>query len=76
VRYTIHPNMLLPSKRSISSNEGVLDSIVPGLAAGLANTSWDWNFTTTPQSGLNGRVLTYERGHILGGSSSVSKWYA
>ncbi|KAF8183981.1 pyranose dehydrogenase [Pholiota molesta] len=54
------------------SNEGVLDSIVPGLAFGLGNSPFDWNFTTTPQVGLNGRVIPFERGHILGGSSSVN----
>jgi len=56
-----------------TSNEGVLDSMVPGLAAGLAGTVYDWNFTSIPQPGLNGRVMNYERGHILGGSTSVSE---
>ncbi|KAF9484384.1 pyranose dehydrogenase [Pholiota conissans] len=54
------------------SNEGVQDSIIPGLAFGLGNSPFDWNFTTTPQKGLNGRVIAFERGHILGGSSSVN----
>lgn len=35
---------------------------------------FDWNFTTTAQRGLNGRVLPYARGHVLGGSSSTSKY--
>jgi choline dehydrogenase-like flavoprotein len=48
--------------------------MVPGLAFNLANTAFDWNFTTTPQAGLNGRVIQFERGHGLGGSSSVSKY--
>lgn len=57
----------------IISNEGVIDSIVPAFAFNLANTAFDWNFTTTPQAALNGRILGFERGHILGGSSSMSK---
>ncbi|KIJ47886.1 GMC oxidoreductase [Sphaerobolus stellatus SS14] len=54
------------------SNDGVLDIMVPAFAFGLANTAYDWNFTMVPQVGLNGRVLTLERGHVLGGSSSVN----
>ena len=34
---------------------------------------YDWNYTTTPQSGFNGRSVPYPRGRILGGSSSISK---
>ncbi|KAF4610036.1 hypothetical protein D9613_010641 [Agrocybe pediades] len=54
------------------NNEGVLNSIVPGLAVNLANSIFDWNFTTTPQAGLNGRSVEFQRGHVLGGSSSVN----
>ena len=35
--------------------------------------SQDWNFTTVAQSGLGGRSILYERGHVLGGSTAVSK---
>jgi len=34
---------------------------------------YDWNCTTSPQPGLNGRSVLYPRGKILGGSSSTSK---
>ncbi|KAF9561263.1 FAD/NAD(P)-binding domain-containing protein [Agrocybe pediades] len=54
------------------NNEGVLNSIVPDFAFNLANSAFDWNFTTTPQAGLNGRSVEFERGHGLGGSSSVN----
>ncbi|KXN84481.1 Choline dehydrogenase, mitochondrial [Leucoagaricus sp. SymC.cos] len=57
------------------TNEGVIDSIVPGLQAGTAHSQVDWNFTTTPQKGLNGRSITYQRGHVLGGSSSVNAMF-
>ncbi|KAJ8695628.1 hypothetical protein PTI98_008210 [Pleurotus ostreatus] len=33
---------------------------------------YTWNFTTIPQVGLEGRSVIYNRGHILGGSSSIS----
>ena len=34
--------------------------------------SFDWNYTTVPQQALNNRVLSYPRGHVLGGSSSTN----
>ncbi|KAK0471532.1 alcohol dehydrogenase [Armillaria novae-zelandiae] len=36
------------------------------------NTPQDWNFTTTPMPGLNGRAISYPRGFGLGGSSAVN----
>jgi len=58
----------------VDRNENVTGSIVPGLQLGLANTRYDWNYTSTPQLGLNNRSLPIQRGHILGGSSSVSEY--
>ncbi|KAJ7919791.1 aryl-alcohol-oxidase from pleurotus Eryingii [Mycena leptocephala] len=55
------------------SNADVLDIIVPFYGPrATPNTPQDWNFTTTPQAGLNGRSLAYNRGFVLGGSSSVN----
>jgi len=57
------------------SNEGVLDSIIPFFVGNLLGSNpFNWNFSTTPQTGLGGRVLPYPRGHILGGSSSLSTY--
>ncbi|KAJ7197070.1 glucose-methanol-choline oxidoreductase, partial [Mycena haematopus] len=54
------------------SNADVLDIIVPFYAPrATPDTAQDWNYTTTPQVGLNGRSVTYNRGFVLGGSSSV-----
>tara|TARA_R110000787_G_scaffold26952_2_gene75110 strand:- start:48104 stop:49750 length:1647 start_codon:yes stop_codon:yes gene_type:complete len=36
------------------------------------NPSTDWRFRTEPEPGLNGRVLKYPRGKVLGGSSSIN----
>ncbi|KAF9447690.1 GMC oxidoreductase [Macrolepiota fuliginosa MF-IS2] len=57
------------------TNEGATDSIVPGLEFGTARSRFDWNFTTTPQKGLGGRSFNYQRGHMLGGSSSVNAMF-
>ncbi|KAJ7075178.1 GMC oxidoreductase-domain-containing protein [Mycena belliarum] len=56
-----------------SSNADVLNIIVPFLAnTSVPNTAIDWNYTTTPQTGLNNRVLPYPRGFVLGGTSSIN----
>ncbi|TFK35280.1 aryl-alcohol oxidase [Crucibulum laeve] len=54
------------------TNQGILDVEVPFLAYRLRTgfDPYDWNSTTTPQFGLNGRSVVYPRGFILGGSSS------
>ncbi|KAJ7629910.1 aryl-alcohol-oxidase from pleurotus Eryingii [Mycena rosella] len=55
------------------ANEGVLDVEVPFFCTrATPNTAQDWNYTTTPQSGLNGRSISYARGFGLGGSSAVN----
>ncbi|TFK61170.1 aryl-alcohol-oxidase from pleurotus Eryingii [Pluteus cervinus] len=52
---------------------GNLDIEVPFFCAQATPfTSVDWNFTTVPQTNLNGRSLAYPRGFVLGGSSSVN----
>lgn len=38
----------------------------------INNPRTDWCFTTAPEPGLNGRVLNYPRGKVLGGCSSIN----
>ncbi|KAJ7272415.1 alcohol oxidase [Mycena rebaudengoi] len=55
------------------SDAGVLAITVPFLCTSATpNTAQDWNYSTTPQAALNGRSLAYNRGFVLGGSSSVN----
>ncbi|KAF7375489.1 Choline dehydrogenase, mitochondrial [Mycena sanguinolenta] len=54
------------------SNLGVTDAIIPMLPQGLAVTTYDWNYTTTPQPGFAGRSIGYPRGRLLGGSTSTN----
>ncbi|KAG6867838.1 hypothetical protein C0993_010411 [Termitomyces sp. T159_Od127] len=54
------------------SNLHVLNSIVPYFAFSLEHTMYDWNFTTIPQSSLDGRIIPFPKGHILGGCSSIN----
>lgn len=59
---------------ALSENGNV--SSVPAYNVEYANTAnatfpaTDWGFFTTPQTGLNNRVLHYGRGKMLGGSSA------
>ena len=43
-----------------------------GYLFAIGNPRSDWMFETVPQTGLNGRSLTYPRGKVLGGSSSIN----
>ncbi|KAJ6589701.1 aryl-alcohol-oxidase from pleurotus Eryingii [Mycena capillaripes] len=55
------------------SNADITNIIVPFYAPrATPNTPQDWNYTTTPQVGLNSRAIAYPRGFVLGGSSSVN----
>ncbi|OJB03685.1 choline dehydrogenase [Burkholderia ubonensis] len=38
----------------------------------IGNPRTDWLYKTQPEAGLNGRVLSYPRGRVLGGSSSIN----
>src|SRR5687768_477543 len=38
----------------------------------INNPRTDWCFQTQPEAGLNGRVLRYPRGKVIGGSSSIN----
>ncbi|KAJ8699611.1 hypothetical protein PTI98_002707 [Pleurotus ostreatus] len=50
----------------------VLDLQIPYLWTSLIGSAYDWNSTSTPQSGLGNRSVTLARGIGLGGSSSIN----
>ncbi|KAJ7709390.1 aryl-alcohol oxidase [Mycena olivaceomarginata] len=54
------------------SHEGILTVEVPFLAQEVSGNGnpYSWNYTTTPQTGLNNQILDYRQGHLLGGCSS------
>ncbi|HEY5225698.1 MAG TPA: GMC family oxidoreductase, partial [Methylovirgula sp.] len=43
-----------------------------GYLFAIGNPRADWMFRTEPQAGLNGRVLNYPRGKVIGGSSAIN----
>jgi choline dehydrogenase-like flavoprotein len=38
----------------------------------ILGTSYDWNFSSVAQTGLNGRSISVNRGKVLGGSSAMN----
>ncbi|KAH8092604.1 aryl-alcohol-oxidase from pleurotus Eryingii [Cristinia sonorae] len=71
-RLTENKNVCVLVVEAGDNNVGNLNIEVPFLGVALPGTSVDWNFTTVPQPGLNGRTIPYTRGFVLGGSSSVN----
>nr|VWO96845.1 Alcohol oxidase [Ganoderma boninense] len=45
---------------------------IPWLAPVLTHSQFDWNYTTVPQEGMNNRSISYARGKVLGGSTSIN----
>jgi choline dehydrogenase len=65
-----------PSLRVLLLEAGGSDKVLEvQIPAGLYKT-WrtrlDWNYSTEPQPGLDGRKLFWPRGKLLGGSSSIN----
>lgn len=56
------------------SNEERVSLECPFLVTSLPGSAVDWNYTTVSQTGLQGRILNYARGYVLGGSSSISAY--
>ncbi|KAJ7819584.1 aryl-alcohol oxidase-like protein [Mycena olivaceomarginata] len=73
-RLTEDPSVkVLLIEAGVSDNGTQSDTInVPLLAGSGTGTMFDWNYTTTAQAGLNGRLIDYPRGFVLGGSSSIN----
>ncbi|KAJ6474770.1 aryl-alcohol oxidase [Mycena sanguinolenta] len=71
-RLTENPDFSVLLLEAGVSNEGVIDSIVPFFVENLLGgpNIYEWNYTTTPQVGLNNRSIPYPRAHILGGCTS------
>jgi choline dehydrogenase-like flavoprotein len=43
-----------------------------GYLFAIGNPRADWMFKTEPEPGLNGRVINYPRGRVIGGSSAIN----
>ncbi|KAF4603202.1 hypothetical protein EYR38_003612 [Pleurotus pulmonarius] len=54
------------------SNADILESQVPNMWTRLLGSMYDWNYTSIPQAGLDGRSISLARGRLLGGTSSLN----
>ena len=54
------------------ADRNILIHVPAGLALLAPTHAANWNFSTVPQKGLNGRIGWQPRGKVLGGSSSVN----
>ena len=54
------------------ADKNILIHVPAGLALMAQTHAVNWNFSTVPQKGLNGRIGWQPRGKVLGGSSSVN----
>ncbi|GAA1211007.1 GMC family oxidoreductase [Pseudonocardia alaniniphila] len=65
-----------PDNRVVLLEAGPVDGpemmAIPSAFAALSGTTVDWAFRSEPQSALDGAVLAYPRGRVLGGSSSIN----
>jgi choline dehydrogenase len=66
-----------PRRRVLLLEAGARDNyawihIPVGYLYCIGNPRTDWLYQTEPDAGLNGRVLRYPRGKVLGGSSSIN----
>ncbi|OBZ67630.1 Pyranose dehydrogenase, partial [Grifola frondosa] len=59
-------------KNHIQKHDDPIDEFLFSSPTLTPDTEITWNFTTAPQTGLNGRIIQYPRGRVLGGSSTVN----
>ncbi|KAJ7243034.1 alcohol oxidase [Mycena rebaudengoi] len=70
-RLTENPKFSVLVLEAGPSNEGVVEAEAPSLVLQFDNQAkFHWNYTTTPQPGLNGRAIPYSRARTLGGCSA------
>ena len=71
-RLSEHPNIRVGV---IEAGPAVFDDRAintPGRFGESIGGKHDWQFSTTPQAGLEGRVLPWPRGKVLGGTSAIN----
>jgi choline dehydrogenase len=73
----VHRLSLDPSLRIVVLEAGVSGDadpaiLTPGRWVALMGSSYDWNYVTAPEPGLNGRRIGVPRGKAHGGSSAIN----
>ncbi|KAF8632485.1 hypothetical protein AX15_001854 [Amanita polypyramis BW_CC] len=72
-RLTENPDVSVCVMEAGKDQSSNVDTMIPGFAMkNMGNPEIDWMFQTSPQSHLNGRQMTVNRGKGLGGSSILN----
>jgi choline dehydrogenase len=71
-RLTAAPNTRVLLLEAGGRDDWIWFHIPVGYLFAIGNPRADWMFKTEPEQGLNGRVLNYPRGKVIGGSSSIN----
>ena len=72
-RLSSNPSLRILVLDAGQNRNGDANVRVPGLSRRLlGNPSYDWQFQTAPEPGLNGRVIQQPRGKLWGGSSAIN----
>ncbi|PVI01970.1 GMC oxidoreductase [Periconia macrospinosa] len=65
-----HKILVLEAGEHIQNDPNVQ---TPGLSFSLqSNPTYDWNYITLPEQGLNGRRVKHPRGKLVGGTSAIN----
>jgi choline dehydrogenase len=71
-RLTADPDVSVLLLEAGGKDDWVWIHIPVGYLYCIGNPRTDWRYQTEPEPGLNGRVINYPRGRVLGGSSSIN----
>ncbi|CZR61697.1 related to alcohol oxidase [Phialocephala subalpina] len=72
-RLSENPNLIVGVLEAGSASLGEDANIdIPAYYGNTLGGKHDWQFETTPQSGLGGRTLAWPRGKVLGGTSALN----
>ncbi|KAJ7076687.1 GMC oxidoreductase [Mycena belliarum] len=71
-RLSENPDITVLLIEAGNSNRGNLLARIPLAFTQLFATAVNWKYKTVPQAGLNNREMSWDRGKILGGSSSMN----
>src|SRR5215210_1980912 len=71
-RLTADPNNRVLLLEAGGKDNWIWFHIPVGYLFAIGNPRSDWMFVTESEAGLNGRVLNYPRGKVLGGSSAIN----
>jgi choline dehydrogenase len=71
-RLSLDPSIRVLLLEAGASGEMDPDILTPGRWTSLMGSAYDWNYTTEPEPGLEGRRVAVPRGKAHGGSSAIN----